>query len=97
MDAQPTLQESIKAHWDVVPGLVFLCLLSLAIAFVRFVWVTANGGSPLEATGLFSPWFAPWVVGIVVSLRLDAETPVIEARAHTLRCERQRAQYGEAH
>ena len=96
---EPNLREQYQSLMETTPGMALLLALSFAIAMGRFIYVTAflHSDSVLDAIGIFSPWFSPWVVVLVSGLIISVHSDEIEKKAKVKVKKRLSSQYSHRH
>lgn len=94
MSNEPSLIDEVKACWDVVPGSILIFLISLTVAIARAIWGAMHDFSIIDSIGLFSPWFFPWVICIVISFVISSRSDEIDLKEKKYQKARVQAKYG---
>jgi hypothetical protein len=83
---QPTFKESWQAYIDVCPGCVITIMLSILIIFGRAFYISSYIHAPsfIEITGLFSPWFSPWVACFIAGVFMSTHSEQITKRENQI-------------
>lgn len=96
---EPNFGDEFKALIEVAPGMALSFVLALIVAIGRFFYVVAitRNDSVLEAVGLFSPWFFPWLFMLIVGTYISAYGSDIEEMARKKALKRASDQYSARH
>ena len=96
MSNRVTLKDEWEAYMDVAPGITFIFLVSFITAISRVIYMIGFSGSNsfIAATGLFSPWFTPWVISLASAVYLSAYSCDIDRIALKKASEKAKLIYG---
>lgn len=64
------------------------------IVIIAGTWGGWHNLGAVESVGLFSPWFTPWMVCVVISFFISTRSEEIKSKAKAYHSARKQAEYG---